>query len=150
MSFDMEQFMNTTLEGVNSTEVPQLQPGEYIGVLGKPKGDEIQGRKDPSKTYLKLSVPVSIDVPADQRETVGRDKTTVTYDLMLDRTPSGGIDMGQGKNVGLGRLREATDLNKPGTSFSFAMLEGRPVKVRIEHELYNGKAFAKVRAVSKP
>jgi hypothetical protein len=52
---------------------------------------------------------------------------------MLDLDPNGGLDMAEGKNVGLGRLREALGLNDPTESFSFNMLPGRMAKVRVGH-----------------
>ena len=57
--------------------------------------------------------------------------------------------MGKGKNVGLGRLREAADLNVPGAPFSFAMFEGRPVKVSVKHRVVDDRIFDEVKAVAE-
>ncbi|MGH2638967.1 MAG: hypothetical protein ACRDF4_06765, partial [Rhabdochlamydiaceae bacterium] len=42
----------------------------------------------------------------------------------LELTSSGAIDFGKGKNVGLGRLREALGQNKIGKPWSFNMIRG--------------------------
>ena len=68
---------------------------------------------------------------------------------MLDITPNGTIDNGPGKNSGMRRYREATDLNKPGDVFSAKLMEGKVIKVRIGHEEYQGELLDRVTGVSK-
>jgi hypothetical protein len=74
-------------------------------------------KKDSTKSGVVLEVIWSIE---DQgvKDTLGRDKVTVKQGVMLDMTPDGsGLDMGKGKNVSLGRLREALNMNQPGQRF---------------------------------
>jgi hypothetical protein len=66
---------------------------------------------------------------------------------MPDGTISGGIDNSKGKNNGQRIYRDATGLNKPGEPFSWQQTQGRPVKVRIKHEMYNGNVVEKVAGV---
>ena len=62
---------------------------------------------------------------------------------------SGGLDMGKGRNVGLGRLREALNLNQPGQSFSFSMIPGRLAKVSVSHRIDGENIYAEVKAVAR-
>jgi hypothetical protein len=61
--------------------------------------------------------------------------------------------MGKGKNVSLGRLREATGLNEKGRPFGFRMLVGQMARVRVKHRPDNKNpeiVYAEVDAVTKP
>jgi hypothetical protein len=48
----------------------------------------------------------------------------VRQDVWLDQDSNGDLDYAKGKNVGLGRLREALGQNSPGAAWSPAMLKG--------------------------
>jgi len=72
---------------------------------------------------------------------------------MIDLTPGsvlvggqiqGSVDNSKGKNNAQRIYREATGMNKPGEPFSWAMMQGKPVKVRIKHEDYQGNTVEKV------
>jgi hypothetical protein len=68
---------------------------------------------------------------------------------MLDLTEEGMLATGKGRNVLLGRLREATGLNQSGEPFAFPMLTGRPAKVQVAHRLYEGQIYAEVKGTAK-
>jgi hypothetical protein len=48
----------------------------------------------------------------------------VRQDIWLDQDANGDLDYSKGKNVGLGRLREALGQNQPGQAWSPAALKG--------------------------
>ncbi len=83
------------------------------------------------------------------KEFLGRDNVTVRQSIMLDTDESGRLDIGRGKNVSLGRLREAVNKNNPGDAFSFSMLPGLSARVSVSHREYNGDVFAGVSAVAR-
>lgn len=60
---------------------------------------------------------------------------SVRQTLWLDTTESGGLDFGKGKNVGLGRLREALGQNAPGKPWAPGMLVGGVAKVKVSHSI---------------
>ena len=68
---------------------------------------------------------------------------------MLDLTDSGSMDMGKGRNVGLGRLREALNLNQPGQVFSFSMIPGRLAKVAVSHRIDGENIYAEVKSLAR-
>lgn len=149
MSFDVNSFLDLQVTGSNDTKLVPVPVGEYLGLTGEVEVKSWQGKDDPTKTGLKLLVPIKIDDPA-VKEATGRDTSTVVFEAMLDILPGGGLDMGKGKNVQLGRIREATGLNDPSAPFSFRMLAGRPIKASVIHEEWKGDLYAKIKAVAKP
>jgi hypothetical protein len=150
--FDPNAFLEMTVDQENSTVATPTPVGEYLAVCDKVELREWKKKDDPSVAGLALDVLWSID-DANVKALLERDKVTVKQGIMLDITESGGLDMGKGKNVGLGKLREALNLNVKGQPFGFKMLEGRMAKVRVEHRLdpKNPDAiFAEVKAVARP
>lgn len=151
--FNPDTFLATSYTEANSTTLTPVPEGEYVAILGKPKARQFSGTKDPGAMYTSLDINCEIDLAGQYpsiAQQIGRDKANVRFSCMLDMTEDGtGLDMGKGKNVGLGRLREAADLNVPGAPFSFAMFEGRPVKVSVKHRVVDDRIFDEVKAVAK-
>jgi hypothetical protein len=147
-TFDPNTFLDMTTTDANSTQALPVPAGEYIAMVKEIKARPWTSRQDPSKSGMALDVTWSID-DAAVKEQLGRQEVTVKQGIMLDVTETGGLDMGKGKNVSLGRLREATNLNQPGQPFGFRMLEGRPAKVKVEHRIDGDNIYAEVKQVAK-
>lgn len=150
MSFDPQLFLQQGQKAVaNATFVPQCPPGDYPMVIDSLKAEQFSGVKDPSKTYTKIKFGFDVQDEGVKAQ-LKRDKVLVYHDFLLEMTEDGsGIDMGEGKNVNLGRIRAACGLNQPGVEWNFGMFVGRPVLGHVEHEIYNGEAYAKCTKVSK-
>lgn len=146
--FNPDQFLDMQVTEANDTKLTPVPVGEYVAVIEDVKCRQWQSKQDPSKSGLTLDITWSIDDPA-VKELLGRDKVTVRQGVMLDLTESGGLDMGKGRNVGLGRLREAVGLNTPGQPFSFSMLVGRVAKVSVSHRIDGDNIYAEVKGVTK-
>ena len=146
--FNPDQFLDMQIEGQNDTKIIPVPAGEYTAMIEEVKVRQWQGKADPSKSGLTLDLQWSID-DASVKELLGRDKVTVKQGIMLDLTDAGGLDMGKGRNVGLGRLREALDLNQPGRPFSFTMLTGRVARVSVSHRIADDNIFAEVKQVAR-
>jgi hypothetical protein len=146
--FNPYQFLETTVNESNDTVVVPVPQGEYTAVLTEVKCRSWQKKDDPSVAGLALDIQWDIDSP-EVKALLGRDKVTCKQGVMLDLTESGGLDMGKGKNVGLGRLREACNLNVAGVPFSFTQLTGRVAKVKVEHRINGEQIFAEVKQVAK-
>lgn len=148
--FSPETLMNMTVEDSNSTVATPVPVGEYVAVIEKVEAREWKKKDDPSIAGVALDILWSID-DANVKALLERDKVSVKQGMMLDLTDEGGLDMGKGKNVSLGRLREALGLNTPGQPFGFGMLTGRVAKVRVKHRMGDKpeQIFAEVDAVAK-
>lgn len=141
MSFDPDQFLNTSTDAPMSTEFTPVPEGEYNAVVSK-----IEARQTSNGKSI-LDVVWAID---DEivRKVTGMDNPTCRQTIWLDVTDSGALDISKGKNIGLGRLREALGQNKPG-AWAPSMLIGNVARVLISHRLYEGQTFADVKKVSK-
>lgn len=146
--FSPDQFLDMPIEGSNDTKIVPVPVGEYTAVAEDVKVRQWQAKDDPSKSGLALDIVWNVD-DAGLRELLGREKITCKQGIMLDLTDSGSIDMGKGRNIGLGRLREALGLNEPGQPFSFTMIPGRLAKVSIKHRVHEEDVFAEVKGVAK-
>ena len=72
-------------------------------------------------------------------------RSKVPQDQMFDLTDTGAFDMGKGRNVGLGRLREALGMNAPGEPFSMGAIRGRMAKVVVSHRPNGEDLYAEIR-----
>lgn len=144
-TFDAEMFLSQSVDGGMSTQVEPCPIGEYTAFIEDLEVKQFQGKKDPSKVFTTMKVKWAID---DQgvKDTLGRDKVTVPQDIFLDMTANG-LDHSRGRNVTLGRLREALGQNQ-GT-WMLSMLKGGVAKVKVEHEIVNNEPFARVTGVAK-
>jgi hypothetical protein len=147
MTFDADSFLQASVVGANDTKIIPCPIGEFPGIVSKISPRQWQS-KDGTQTGVALDVFWMVE-DAGAKAATGRDEVIVKQGIMLDTTPQGGLDMSQGKNVALGRLREAVGKNDPSQPFSFAMLPGLMAKVSVAHREYNGDTFAEVKLVTK-
>jgi hypothetical protein len=149
MSFDPSVYLDAEVRESNTTQFIPVPEGEYTAVLtGTPEIRQWTSRKDPSKSGLVLDLTWQIDDATVAAE-LGRDNVTCRQSVMLDLNSAGGIDTSKGRNVNLGRLREAVGLNEPGKPFAFRMLSGQVARVRVAHRTDGEQIFAEVKAVTK-
>lgn len=148
MSFDPQAFLDSSITESNDTKIVPVPVGDYTAIV-----DKIVPRtwtsKDGTQSGVALDILWIIE-DQDVKTFLGRDTVTCKQGLMLDLTPTGQLDMSKGRNVGLGRLREAVNLNKPNEAFSFAMLPGQMAKVSVTHRQNPQdpeEVFAEVRKV---
>jgi hypothetical protein len=136
MDFNADDFMNTSIESAMPTSLPPVPEGEYLARVGSEQTDvsveAIQGKKDPSKTYVRLTIWWDV-IDEVLKATLGREKVRVRDQFLLDVDPiSRQLLSGEDKNVALGARRAALGLNEPGVAFNFNMLRGRgPAKIRV-------------------
>lgn len=129
-TFDPATFLNQQFEGTLDTKMVPCPAGETIGMIDK---SEIVpwASRDGTKSGVKAQLLWSVEDDAI-KSLLGRDKVIVRQDIMLDTTEDGSLDMGKGKNIRLGRLLEALDLNN-GEPWSFGSLVGRMAKINVSH-----------------
>lgn len=145
--FDPNQFLDQQFTEANSTKRTPCPEGEFTATVEEVKCRQWASKEDPSKSGLTLDVVWSIEDEA-AKQAVGRDKVIVRQGVMLEINGTNGLDMGKGKNVGLGRLRAATGLNVPGQPFAFSMLVGRMAKVQVTHRMDGEDIYDQIKAVA--
>lgn len=147
MSFNPDEFLNSAVSGPNDTKVTPVPIGEYMGIIEKVLPRQWQS-KDGTQTGVALDVFWLVE-DSGVKEFLNRQTVTCKQGIMLDLTPQGGLDMTSGKNIGLGRLREAVGKNSADAMFSFAMLPGLSAKISVNHRISGEDTFAEVKAVAK-
>ena len=147
-NFDPQAFLSATMDQPLE-KAPPLPEGDYTAVVGKPEIRVNQGKKDPSKTYTFLDIPLALEVPADLQSSGIPPTRTLRHSIILDVNDNGALDMGPGRNSGLRILREALDMNRPGEAFSIAAIEGRPIKAKVKHEIYQEQIQERIGGVAK-
>lgn len=145
--FDAEQFLNITVDSPFTDRIP-LPAGEYTAMIGT-----IKPRVWSNKTSsgVALDITLVVDVPAEAQQLCECRPTMILTDsAMLDLVEGGmGFDLGPGKNRVLKDYREATDLNRPGEKFGLTMLQGRIIRIKITHDVYEGKPREKITGRSR-
>lgn len=147
MSFDAQSFLDATITSANSTRVVPVPIGEYMGIVDKVSPRQWQS-KDGTTSGIALDVIWLVE-DSGVKQLLGRETVTAKQGIMLDLTPQGGLDLSDGKNVGLGRLREAVGKNEAGVPFSFSQLPGSAAKISVTHRVSGEDTFAEVKAVAK-
>lgn len=150
--FNADDLKNFTTTQKGSTQIIPVPVGEWPAVIGENlEFRQAQGKKDPSKYYTFMDCSMLVD-SSEVRETTKREKPTVRFSCILDLTADGkGLDMGEGKNIQLNRLRDCVGQNTPGQPWSPSMLIGKVLKVKVGHrpsETNPEDKFAEVEAVS--
>lgn len=142
--FDPNTFLDAQQTEANTkrpplpTENPADTNGLYLAVIGEIKTDSgIIGKGDRTgQTWISMVIPLRLQLPAELQAGGLPPELTITDRAFLDLTPQGSIDNAKGKNRSQRAYRDACGLNEPGVPFAWRMLQGRMVKVKIAHELY--------------
>lgn len=140
-TFNPETFLNTPVEAPLSTEYTPIPEGEYTAVIEKVEPRTVgQDSKPVLDIVWRLDAPDSEDAH----------EKSVRQTIWLDVTAQGSLDYGKGKNVQLGRLRDAVGQNQPGQAWMPSMLVGNVARVSVKHRMGNeGQIFADVKGVAK-
>jgi hypothetical protein len=162
--FDADSFMGQSIDAPLDTVIKQVPEGDYRAMIGEFDSEKgfrtFEVKKQTSKKFgqeMTIFQPPFIlqDDPrlAEVLEARGNEQVTVYHKgIFLDLTDEGGLDTGSGKNVDLGRLRDAVGQNnKAGWKFTDLIGAG-PVMVRVVHEADQNdetKKFARVSRVVK-
>lgn len=154
-AFDPNVFLDAQQTEVNEkrpplpTENPEDENGLYLAVIGEIKADSgtIGKGERVGQPWVSMVIPLRVQVPASVQGMGLPPELTLTDRAFLDLTPNGSIDNSKGKNRQQRAYRDATGTNVPGEAFAWRMLQGRTVKVKIAHEMYEGATQEKVAMV---
>lgn len=115
--FDPKQFASSTAQPM-STQVEVCPEGEFpftIDSENKLEPRNVKGVSANGNAYDFWSLDLTCICQDDSvKQQLGRNKVTARLSLNLDLDENGGLDVGKGKNVSLGQLRDALGQNQPG------------------------------------
>lgn len=155
-AFNAEMFLNISTNEANSTELLQVPEGEYTAVTGGIGPDSFkrfpikQGDRA-GQDFYRLDVVWQInDEGGSIKDYLGREPK-VTQGIGLDISKDGTLEMGKGKNVALGQLREALGQNQAGRPWSMSQLGGQVAKIKVKHRLdaASGRTYVDVSSVTR-
>lgn len=161
--FDADSFMGQTVDAEFDTTIVLPPEGDYRAMIGDFNSENgfrtftgKEGSKNPGKEYTMFQPPFVLqDDPrlAEVKAARGQDQIVVSHaGMFLDLSDQGGLDVGKGKNVDLGRLRDAVGQNQmPGWRFTNLIGAG-PVMVKLVHEKDSRdetKKYARIKNVVK-
>jgi hypothetical protein len=133
--FNVDAFMNETFDATLDTEIIPVPEGEHMAQIGTdPKDVNVRtgvSQKN-NRAWMMLELNCYLSDP-NLAATLKRENPRIRYSIMLDLDNAGRLDTGPQRNVNLGKLRDAVNQNKPG-QWSFAMLRGQPIKVKVKHK----------------
>lgn len=153
-NFDPSLYLDATTTQA-ATRRPPVPVGDYDAVISDLKVTPWVKKDDPTKSGMMLALTLNIDLtpyPA-ALEVVNKDAevpmTSIKLfeNVFLDTTNTG-LDFSPGKNSRLRRYREALNMNQPGQAFSMRQMDGRMVKVKVKHEIYNGDTQERIDSVA--
>lgn len=149
--FDPNQFLDAQVTEVNErrpplpVENPATEDGLYTALIGaeiKTATGTIEKGDNAGRPWLSMIVPLEIQVPQQLRDALKLQPTVTLVDrVFIDLTPQNTIDNAPGRNRRQRMYRDALDLNKPGDVWNWRKACGQPVKVKIEHEIYNDETM---------
>lgn len=151
MNFNPDDLLNLQLEGANDTKLIQIPADTYIGVIKAMDITEVTQRADNGDEVKRQVLRVSIGIDNEAvKEATGMADPRGRWDCFLDLTPNGGLDMGKGKNVNLGKIREAVGMNDPTQPFSMRAMVGRPLQATFElkKDKKSGDMFSNITKVA--
>lgn len=129
-AFDPNAFLTQEVEGSNSTKLIPIDDGEYNAQVKKLTSRLLEIDGEP-----RIVVDVTWEILDEEvKSKTKMDHPQCRQGIFLDMLPGGSIDMGEGKNVTLGKLRDAVGMNKKGR-FSFAQLTGAMAKIRTKQSV---------------
>lgn len=128
--FDPEQFLNQKTEGALDTQLIPVPEGEWSAQIEEITPRVITDKNGEERALLNITWNVMDQEVAQQ---TSRDRNTVRQAVFLDLKDDGSLDMGKGKNVQLGQLREALGQNNPKKAWKPADMQGQMAKVRVSH-----------------
>lgn len=155
MAFNAEKFLNSSVDAPMSTITVACPEGEYKAFIDD--GDKAitfrEGSVSSNGTELSPQCIVLFAIMGQMpNETLKRDKVLVPMNCWLDLDDSGeSLDLSEGKNVGLGRLRKALDQNVG--AWNPLMMKGKgPVMIKVGQRSDKNdptQKYAEVTRVSK-
>jgi hypothetical protein len=130
MTFDPASFESQTTNDESSTSLIPIPAGEYNAQIEDYKFTQGTSKKS-GDTFTSMNITYRLlDDNGEIAQRIGREPK-IQQSYFIETTPQGGFDFAKGKNVWLGKIREAVGMNIPGQTFTFALLKGQVLRVNV-------------------
>jgi hypothetical protein len=129
--FNAESFLSTAVTGEMATKIISVPEGVWNGQIVKLDTRQ-QDKKDGTGKMSMLDVTWEI-LDEEVKKKTALAKPTCRQTLFLDFNEQGALERGEGKNVALGKLREALGQNNKGKPWKPGDLMHQFAKVTVKH-----------------
>lgn len=144
---DPNQLLSGAITGANSTNLSPVPEGEFQATVQSVSIRDFQYKKGENAGLTGYALDVLWEILDPQvKEQLGR-VPTVKQSMILDLNGDA-IDMSEGKNVGLGRLRAATKQNEAGRPWSPTMLQGSVAIIQTKQRMDGENIYTDVSRVA--
>lgn len=130
--FNPEAFMSASISEAMDTRLQPCPVGEWGATISKVDVRGGESEKTESGIWAAYNVTWDINDPEAKR-LAGREKLSSRQTVFLDLTADGTIDMAKGRNIRLGKLRDAIGQNQPGMAWNPMMMVGHSAVVKVDH-----------------
>lgn len=144
--FNPEAFEQTIIDQENQTSFIPVPEGDYQAYIEDYAFRTFTNEDQSIQVVLNVDWVIPDEALAEQ---LGFDEVKVPQRVYLDLDDNGQLEFGTNKNVGLGRLRAALGLNKPG--FQWQSLRGQFGTISVgqrEASDGSGNIYSNVRKVA--
>ena len=153
--FDPSVFLDAQVTEVNEkrppipTENPDHENGLYLAVIGEitTSSGTISKGDNAGKPWVSMVIPLRLQIPPSVQGLGIPPELTLSDLAFLDLTAQGALDNSKGKNRRQKDYREATGTNVAGVPWAWRQLQGKTVRVKVQHELYNDVIQERVGAI---
>ena len=142
-----DEFLNNQVEGAMDTVVEACPEGEWNAIIQDVKFRDFTYKKGDRQGETGYAMDIIWQVVDDEVKNQLSREPIVRQSCMLDVTASGGLDMGKGRNIGLGRLRDALGQNDASRPWSPSLLKGQMAVVLVTHRIDGDNIYADVNKV---
>lgn len=144
---DPDQFLSGSVNGAMSTAITPVPEGEFQAVATDVTLREFEYRRGDKAGTTGYALDVTWEISDDNvRTQLGR-TPTVRQSMILDLNGDA-LDMSDGKNVGLGKLRKAVGQNQEGRPWSPVMLKGAVAVIQVKQRMDGDTIYTDVARVA--
>jgi hypothetical protein len=130
--FDPKSLLTTTVKAKLDTSIPPIpldETDEFMAMCSK-VDTAVVTKKETGEQWVKLETTWQI-MDEHVKAVTKMDKPTARYAFLLDVDPVRGLELGEAKNVKLGRLLAACGIKQK--EWSLSMIQGQTAFVKIRH-----------------
>jgi len=130
---DPQSFLSQKVNAALSTKRIAVPAGEYPARVSKVDYRQMPNKQKPGEHFHIYEVTFAID-DENAKAVTGLNEPTVRKSIFLELGPDGLLDTSKGKNVDLGRFREAIGQNDPDKEWGFEDPVGAVCVIQVVNE----------------
>lgn len=144
---DPDQLLSGSVQGANSTSLTPVPEGEFQAMISDVALRDFQYKKGPQSGMTGYALDITWEInDAALKEQLKR-SPTVRQSMILDLNGDS-LDMSEGRNVALGRLRAAVKQNEPGRPWSPVQLKGAVAVIQTKQRMDGETIYTDVARVA--